>query len=153
MKKLLITALLLLLAPACNAATIHQPDFTVGSGLAYDGRTLSGYTWFKLYPEDKLALVTISDHDKTYVPVDTPTHGAIACLVGAVAQTTSVIVDVNENGTTILGSTKLEIPIGVGCSSIVVPQDLLLAAGSILSCDIDQVDSGALAKGVEVTVW
>lgn len=67
----------------------------------------------------------------------------------------SFLVDVNKNGTTLYGTTHTNQPTIVAAanaSSSVLPDTVAVAAGDVLSFDIDQVGSGTAGSDLTVSI-
>lgn len=62
-----------------------------------------------------------------------------------------IIIDLNDDGTTILGATKLEIAIGATSGSTTTITNPSVAKGSVLTMDLDQV--GNTIAGADLTVY
>ena len=83
------------------------------------------------------------------------TSGVKGSLVTAGTGANLVTVDINESGSTIL-STKLTFDATetttTTASTPVVISDTALASHAIITVDVDQVDSGAVAAGLKITL-
>jgi predicted aconitase with swiveling domain len=79
----------------------------------------------------------------------------IAARVGATSAGSSILVDINKNGTTIF-TTQANRPT-IAAASVVAtlagtPEVLTFAAGDLLSVDIDQIGSGTAGSNLGVAV-
>jgi len=76
--------------------------------------------------------------------------GVSASLAAAQTSGSTFTVDINESGTTIMAVTKITIANSSKTSSVIVPSDTSLAAGSEITVDVDQAGVGP--QGLIVTI-
>jgi hypothetical protein len=125
---------------------------TLGDGVAVSGTTVYAEDWFVVAASDETTDLTVGS-GKTYFRMP-----YAATLLGVRASINTVasgitIVDINENGTSVLGS-KLSIDANEKTSTTaasgVTISDAALADDAEISIDIDQVGTAPVAKGLKV---
>ena len=155
MKKLLFIAALFLCSPAY--ATVGQIS-DLPSTITIDGDgTLGGaqQECFYLFPTTPDAdVVADTDIYRVFVS-DAFTFTSAVAYVNVTGTTDAVTIDLNEAGTTLL-STKLTLDAGENSSRTAaapaVISDSAIAAGSVISLDVDDQDGGNTAAGLQVVV-
>ena len=124
----------------------------LGDGVAISGTTVYAEDWFVVAASDETTSLTVGS-GKTYFRMP-----YAATLLGVRASINTVasgitIVDINENGTSVLGS-KLSIDANEKTSTTaasgVTISDAALADDAEISIDIDQVGTAPVAKGLKV---
>lgn len=85
------------------------------------------------------------------------TLSGLTASVGTAPAAQAIIIDVNENGTTVMAATKLSIDATETSSSTAasaaVISDPDIAADALLSIDVDQVGSGTTGANLAVTIF
>jgi len=125
----------------------------LGDGVAIDGTTIYGQDWFVIAVSDE-ATDLATGTDKVYFRM--PYAGtllAVRASVNTAPTGSTLIVDINEAGSTIL-STKLSIDASETTSTTAavpaVISDSALADDAEITIDIDQVGSTVAGKGLKV---
>lgn len=85
-----------------------------------------------------------------YPLVEDRTVLRVLAAVGQIPTGAAVIIDVNKNGTSIMGPAKLRIEAGQALSAETVPADTVLTAGDVLTVDVDQI--GSIIPGANATI-
>ena len=125
---------------------------TLGDGVAVSGTTVYAEDWFVIAASDETTSLAVGS-GKTYFRMPyAATLLAVRASVNTVASGVT-IVDINENGTSVLGS-KLSIDANEKTSTTaasgVTISDSTLADDAEMSIDIDQVGTAPVAKGLKV---
>jgi hypothetical protein len=125
----------------------------LGDGVAIDGTTIYGQDWFVIAASDESTNLATGT-DKVYFRM--PYAGtllAVRASVNTAPTGSTLIVDINEAGSTIL-STKLSIDASEKTSTTAavpaVISDSALADDAEITIDIDQVGSTVAGKGLKV---
>jgi len=126
---------------------------TLGDGVAIDGTTIYAQDWLVIAASDETTNLTTGS-GKTYFRMPyAATLLAVRASVNTAASGSTIIVDINENGTSVLGS-KLSIDAGEKTSTTaasgVTISDSALADDAEMSIDIDQIGSSVAGKGLKV---
>jgi len=126
---------------------------TLGDGVAIDGTTIYAQDWLVIAASDETTDLTTGS-GKTYFRMPyAATLLAVRASVNTAASGSTIIVDINEDGTSVLGS-KLSIDAGEKTSTTaasgVTISDSALADDAEMSIDIDQIGSSVAGKGLKV---
>jgi hypothetical protein len=126
---------------------------TVGDGVEINGTTITAQDWFVIAASDETSNL-IAGTNKVYFRM--PYAGtllAVRASVNTAPTGSTIIVDINENGTSVL-STKLSIDATEKTSTTAavpaVISDSALADDSEMSIDINQIGSTIPGKGLKV---
>lgn len=89
-----------------------------------------------------------------FVALRTCVITVVRAVVGTAPTTQSIIVDVHKNGTTIFTTqaNRPTIAAGATASGAATPNVTSLAAGDVLTVDIDQVGSGTTGANLSVSI-
>ena len=125
----------------------------LGDGVAIDGTTIYGQDWFVIAASDETNDLSTGTNKVYFRMPYAGTLLAVRASVNTAPTGSTVIVDINEAGSTIL-STKLSIDASEKTSTTAavpaVISDSALADDAEITIDIDQVGSTVAGKGLKV---
>jgi hypothetical protein len=126
---------------------------TMGDGVAIDGTTIYAQDWFVIAASDESTDLATGTNKVYFRMPYAATLLAVRATVNTAPTGSTLIVDINEAGSTIL-STKLSIDASEKTSttaaSAAVISDSALADDAEITIDIDQVGSTIAGKGLKV---
>jgi len=129
-----------------SISNIDLADLSTGAKLEVWGGAMSDETTVLTAGTDKLQFVIPYGFEVTAVLITLSTAGTGAALV---------TVDINDDGSTILG-TKLTIDASEKTSSTAATAATItsstIAANSVITCDIDTIDTDNVAAGLKVYI-
>ncbi len=132
--------------------------FTKSSGTDYDAdwATPTVSDVFIIACSDETSDLTAGTNKARFPMPYAGTLTAVKCDVNTAPTGSTVVVDINEAGVSVL-STKLSIDVGETSSSTAatpaVISDSALASGAVISIDIDQIGSTVAGAGLKVTLF
>jgi hypothetical protein len=125
----------------------------LGDGVAIDGTTIYGQDWFVIAASDESTNLTTGTNKVYFRMPYAATLLAVRASVNTAPTGSTIIVDINEAGSTIL-STKLSIDASETTSTTAataaVISDSALADDAEITIDIDQIGSTVAGKGLKV---
>jgi hypothetical protein len=125
----------------------------LGDGVAIDGTTIYGQDWFVIAASDETTNLTTGTNKVYFRMPYAGTLLAVRASVNTAPTGSTIEVDINEAGSTIL-STKLSIDASEKTSTTAavpaVISDSALADDAEITIDIDQVGSTVAGKGLKV---
>ena len=125
----------------------------LGDGVAIDGTTIYGQDWFVIAASDEDTSLTTGTNKVYFRMPYAGTLLAVRASVNTAPTGSTLIVDINEAGSTLL-STKLSIDASETTSTTAataaVISDSALADDAEITIDIDQVGSTVAGKGLKV---
>jgi hypothetical protein len=126
---------------------------TLGDGLAISGTTVYAEDWFVIAASDETTNLSVGTAKVYFRMPYAATLLAVRAAVNTAPTGATLIVDINEGGTSVLG-TKLSIDISEKTSttaaSAATITDAALADDAEITVDIDQVGSTVTGKGLKV---
>ena len=126
---------------------------TVGDGVAITTTTITAQDWFVIAASDETTDLTTGTGKAYFRMPFAGTLLAVRASVNTAPTGATIIVDINESGTSVLG-TKLSIDASEKTSttaaSAATITDSALADDAEMSIDIDQVGSTIKGKGLKV---
>jgi hypothetical protein len=127
----------------------------LGNGLAIDGTTIYAEDWFIVSASDETTDLTTGTAKVSFPMPYAGTLLAVKAAVNTAPTGSTLIVDINEAGTSVLG-TKLSIDASEKTSataaSAATITDSALANDAEITIDIDQVGSTIKGKGLKVSL-
>lgn len=132
--------------------------FTKSSGTDYDAdwATPTVSDVFIIACSDETSDLTAGTNKARFPMPYAGTLTAVKCDVNTAPTGSTLVVDINEAGVSVL-STKLSIDVGETSSSTAatpaVISDSALASGAVISIDIDQIGSTVAGAGLKVTLF
>jgi hypothetical protein len=125
----------------------------LGDGVAIDGTTIYAQDWFVIAASDEATDLTTGTNKVYFRMPYAATLLAVRATVNTAPTGSTLIVDINEAGTSLL-STKLSIDASEKTSttaaSAAVISDSALADDAEITIDIDQIGSTVAGKGLKV---
>jgi hypothetical protein len=125
----------------------------LGDGVAIDGTTIYAQDWFVIAASDEATSLTTGTNKVYFRMPYAATLLAVRATVNTAPTGSTLIVDINEAGTSLL-STKLSIDASEKTSttaaSAAVISDSALADDAEITIDIDQIGSTVAGKGLKV---
>jgi exopolysaccharide biosynthesis protein len=125
----------------------------LGDGVAIDGTTIYAQDWFVIAASDEATSLTTGTNKVYFRMPYAATLLAVRATVNTAPTGSTLIVDINEAGTSLL-STKLSIDASETTSTTAataaVISDSALADDAEMTIDIDQVGSTIAGKGLKV---
>ena len=126
---------------------------TLGDGVAIDGTTIYGQDWFVIAASDETTDLATGTNKVYFRMPYVATLLAVKATVNTAPTGSTLICDINEAGTSVLG-TKLSIDASEKTSdtaaSAATITDSALANDAEITIDIDQVGSTIKGKGLKV---
>jgi len=126
---------------------------TLGDGVAIDGTTIYAQDWFVIAVSDETTNLTTGTNKVYFRMPYAATLLAVKATVNTAPTGSTLICDINENGTSVLG-TKLSIDVSEKTSdtaaSAATITDSALANDAEITIDIDQVGSTVAGLGLKV---
>jgi hypothetical protein len=125
----------------------------LGDGVAIDGTTIYAQDWFVIAASDESTNLTTGTNKVYFRMPYAATLLAVRATVNTAPTGSTLIVDINEAGTSLL-STKLSIDASEKTSTTAataaVISDSALADDAEITIDIDQIGSTVAGKGLKV---